>query len=84
MIDKINSIDCSTGKTKQRNLTKEELKEIKKIQEEEKIKPNSEQPKSKEELQAEKIKQLENELNECKQSIVELTALASTVAVAKK
>ncbi|NFV47502.1 hypothetical protein FDJ70_07420 [Clostridium botulinum] len=46
--------------------------------------PKSKPQKSKEELQQEEIENLRQELNECKQSIVELTALASTVAVAKK
>ncbi|MCD3216958.1 hypothetical protein G8S55_06785 [Clostridium botulinum C] len=82
MIDKL-IIDCSTGKIRKENYTKEELQQIQKIQEEEKSKPELELPKSKEELQAEEIENLKNELIECKQSIVELTALASTVAVPK-
>lgn len=44
---------------------------------------NGEDTKDREELQAEEIEKLNNELKECKQSIAELTAMASTVAIAK-
>lgn len=66
-----------------KNDTVTDIKILKTWEEWKQEQPKQEASKTKEELQVEKIKQLENELIECKQSIVELTALASTVAVPK-